>query len=199
MLEISKELSPQAQPFPRKINPLRLMRSQVADVLYLIQIQPCRRELGNLRTSPRSHFQIEYLGAYDAPNRALVHGKEPAAYPIPALVVVAAVDTYHAFHLRLPPEARIVRAPQPAAHIEVGILILAVGAYHLDPRFVIRILPKVVVCQQFEADFFRARHFIFRAELHPLAAGADPILFVLISTHRPLWAESRHGHQDQAR
>src|SRR5258708_6289067 len=108
------------------------MRSQVAGLPHLFQIQARRRELGDLRPTPRSYFHIEQLGPDQAANRTLVHGKEAPAYPVPSLVVMASIDAYHDLHLGLSPEARIVRVSQPFAGVEITVLILAITADERD-------------------------------------------------------------------
>src|SRR5580698_206683 len=108
------------------MNPLRLFRLQAANVLYFVQIQAARRELGDRVSSPGPDFHIEQLGSYHATNCAFVHGEEMSTHPIPALAVVTSVEAYPDLHFRLPPKAWIVGPPQPGSGTEVGTLVLAV-------------------------------------------------------------------------
>src|SRR5258708_11324051 len=171
------------------------MRGQVAGLPHLFQLQARGRELADLRPTPRSYFHIEQLGPDHAANRTLVHGKEAPAYPVPSLVVMASIDAYHALHPGLSPEARIVRVSQPFAGVEIAVLILAVATDDRDSRFGVRIFLKIIVRHQYEPDLLRASHLVFRLELHPLTAGADAILFVLISTHGAFLRDRQHGQR----
>src|SRR5208282_3780244 len=164
-----------------------------------IQIQAARRELGDRIAGSGLDFNIEYLGSNHATNRALVHGKETSANPVPSLIVMAGIDANPNFHFRLAPETRIVGPSQPGARIEIGALIFAIGANDFDPWLVIWIFPKIIVRQQFEADLFRSRHLVFRTERHPLAAGGNSILLPLIRAHRALLSKGRSGRQHQTR
>ena len=83
----AKRPSPQAQPFrmpttndsyasAATAGDLRLMRSQIAGVLHLVQVQALGRELGDLVTRLGPDFHIEHLGSNRATNGTFVHGKE---------------------------------------------------------------------------------------------------------------------------
>ena len=75
----------QAQPFTGALQhcvaSLRLMRSQIAGVPDFVQVQARGRELGDRVAGPGSDFDIEYLRADHAADRAFVHGEEAAALP----------------------------------------------------------------------------------------------------------------------
>src|ERR1700676_2780653 len=162
------------------------MWSQIASPPPRAQVQPRRGELGDLRAAPGSHFHIEYLGSDHAAHSTFVHGEKMSTYPVPSLVLVAAIDTHHDFHLGLPPEAWIIWPLQAGPRIKIRSLILAITAYELDSRLGVWIFPKIIIGQKFEANFLRSSHLVFGAEPGPLASGADAILFVLIRTHGAL-------------
>src|ERR1700691_3940106 len=93
----ARRLSPWIQP------DLGLMWSQIAGVLHFVQVQALGRELCDRPTRLGPDFHIEHLGSDHATNGTLVHGKDVAARPVPALVVMASVDAHHNPHLRLVP------------------------------------------------------------------------------------------------
>src|SRR4029077_45664 len=105
-----------------------LLRRQVAGLSDSIQIQPAGRKLRDLPAAPRWEFQVENLGSDHPPNRALVHGEEVAAHPVPAFEIVGVVNPDHHLQLGLSPEARAVRWRQSDSGIEVRQLELAVTA-----------------------------------------------------------------------
>src|SRR5260370_38785070 len=105
---------------------------------------------------------------------------------------MASIDAYHDLHLGLSPETWIVGVPQPFAGMEITVLILAVATDERDSRLGVRIFLKIIVRHQYEPDLLRASHLVFRLELHPLTAGADAILFVLIRTHGAFLRDRQH-------
>src|SRR5579862_1950589 len=112
----------------RRLANLRFVRRQIAGMLYFVQIDSCRGEFGDLGPGAGSDFDIENFRSEHAADGAFVHGQEVAADPVPAFVIVVAVDADHHFHFWLSPEAGIVGTSEARAGIEVGIFVLAVGA-----------------------------------------------------------------------
>ena len=157
--------------------------------------QTRRREFGDRVPTPGPDFHIENLGSDRAANRALVHGEDAVGFPIPAFMIVASVDADHDFHLRLAPEAGIVRPSQAGAGVKNGALVFAIAACDFDSWFVVRVFPKIIVRKQLEPDFLRPGHLVFRPELHPLAAGADAVRFALVRAHGALLRARGHGRR----
>src|SRR5271165_6559161 len=162
------------------------LRSQVTGLADFIEVQACGRELGDGVAGSGFYFHVEDLGSDGATNCAFIHGQEVSANPVPALVVVDAIDAHHDFHLGLAPEAGIVGAAELGSRIEVGVLILAFGTDELDSGLVVGVFLEIVVGEQFEPDLLGAGHLVFRLELHPFAAGADSVLFILVGAHGAL-------------
>src|SRR5271168_577633 len=127
---------------------LWLVWSQIASMLHFVQIQARGRKLGNRVPGPGFDFDIKHLGPDRAADRALVHGENAVGLPIPAFMVVAAIDADQNLHLRLAPEAGIVGPSQTGAGIEDGALVLAIAANDFDSRLVVGIFPQIVVRKQ---------------------------------------------------
>src|SRR3954452_18915604 len=96
--------------------------------------------------------------------------------------VVDLIDPHFGLELWLPPKTGAI-GRNPYRRIETGQLELAIFADQFDSWLIVGIFAKIVFRQKFEADPPRSRHFVFALEHHPLAAGADAILFVLVRAH----------------
>src|ERR1017187_10237218 len=64
--------------------PARFLRRQIASFPHPIHIQSAGRKLGNLPAASRGKRYVEDIGSPQAASRALVHGEEVAAQPVPA-------------------------------------------------------------------------------------------------------------------
>jgi hypothetical protein len=117
------------------------------------------------------------------------------------MIAVHVVDANLDFQLWLSPETGAVGWRQPDTGVELSRLELAVFAEQLNPGFVVRIFPKVIVGDKLEADFPGAGHLVFGLKHQPTAAGTDAVLFALIGTHCALLgqhSDSRRAGQKQA-
>src|SRR6478672_8881894 len=71
------------------------LRSQIAALFHPGQIETCGRKFRDFRSGSSAEFDFEDMGPDQFTGCAFVYGEEPIANPVPAVIAVRIVDSYH--------------------------------------------------------------------------------------------------------